>query len=222
MPSILPPERPTQLPEPSSRKCTCNADAYSLNPSEVVVHRLDGPCTIEPALRATIAAWDFDHERLTEKVYIDMRWRYACRCGETFLKFDDIYWHRIDALSSILTAGVNDGPGYLLPDGADDAPDESKGDAGPIHPASHSAPAVDPTEPYSLRGATMSAHEAGKQVGAAYQQGLADARRLLVGAIEEIARTPDGEREWQNQGRSGVAKVVDVDRLRRILSSGVA
>lgn len=56
------------------------------------------------SLRDDLAAWDFEHERLREKVYIDMRWRYACRCGETSLRFDDMYWHRIDALAAVVIA----------------------------------------------------------------------------------------------------------------------
>lgn len=57
----------------------------------------------------------------------------------------------MDALET-LTAGVNDGSGYLFPDGADDAPNKSKGDAGPIHPASRPAPAVNPCPRRQCRG----------------------------------------------------------------------
>lgn len=60
-----------------------------------------------------------------------------------------VRWLRANARN--LTAGVNDGPGGLLPLGDDDAPDESKGDADQPS-ASRPAPAVTPCERRQCRG----------------------------------------------------------------------
>lgn len=55
-------------------------------------------------LRDALIDWDWKHEKMGPKVWVDNEWRNECRCGQTFRTLQGWHDHRFDEGVKMITA----------------------------------------------------------------------------------------------------------------------